>query len=166
MTLYALDVHSVAAIFGSSASQEERQRLKHQHRLMSRAIQPAAGNPIEWGSSTSHCEDEVCFTCSGAKSTGSQALVEGLHTATPRCVAENYSTWEEHQFRVVSPKLAQDSRAPQASHFPVVGKAPGERREVPVVTAQPVAAKAPRPVSRTSPPFHLPFRSMNELVNC
>ena len=44
------------------------------------------------------------------------------------------------------PKLVQESRASQASHLPVVGEAPGKRREVPVVAAEPVAAEAPRAV--------------------
>ena len=44
------------------------------------------------------------------------------------------------------PELVEDGRAAQASHLPVVGEAPRERREVPVVAAEPVAAEAPRPV--------------------
>ena len=44
------------------------------------------------------------------------------------------------------PKLVQDSRASQASHLTVVGKAPVKRREIPDVAAELVAAEAPRPV--------------------
>ena len=43
----------------------------------------------------------------------------------------------------------QDSRAPQAGNPAVVGEAPREQREDSVVATQPVAAKAPRPVSES-----------------
>ena len=44
------------------------------------------------------------------------------------------------------PKLVKDGGAAQPSQLPVVGKAPRERREIPVIAPEPVAAKPPRPV--------------------
>ena len=44
------------------------------------------------------------------------------------------------------PKLVEDSGAAQPSQLPVVGKAPRERREIPVIAPEPVALKPPRPV--------------------
>ena len=44
------------------------------------------------------------------------------------------------------PELVEDGRAAQASHLSVVGEAPRERHEVPIVAAEPVTTEAPRPV--------------------
>ena len=43
----------------------------------------------------------------------------------------------------------QDSRALQAGNLAVVGEAPRERREVPIVATQPVAVTAPQSVSES-----------------
>ena len=47
------------------------------------------------------------------------------------------------------PMLVQNSRASQAGHLAVVGEASRERREVSIVEAQPVTAKAPWSVSES-----------------
>ena len=44
------------------------------------------------------------------------------------------------------PKLVEGGCAAQSSHLPVVGEAPRELREVPVIAAKPVTAEAPWPV--------------------
>ena len=44
------------------------------------------------------------------------------------------------------PKLVENSSAAQPSHFPVVGKAPRDRREISVIATEPVATEPPRPV--------------------